>query len=748
MNKILSINTVSLSSILHRTWGTMLVVVTSMLMGAPAIADESTNLGTTVSVGSRIDQDLGDVVSSVSVITSEEIQEQVVSDMSDLFRYEPGLEITGRKGGAQNFNIRGMGADRVMMIKDGVRMNEGYGADGLNDVVGRGFIDVNTLKQVEVAKGAVSALYGADALGGVVSFTTKDPVDYMQGENSYLSLTGVWDGRSDEWGTGATGALRLGNWDFSLTGMYRDSDEPKNYDESLDPASIETSSALFKTVYNINDSKSIKFTYDYYNQDIDRPDNGEDHGTYLNLGPGWEVTSLTRAEQKDTKIYSLKYRDQKGWAFFDTMDLSLDFNETTQKNQNAETHNYPSATVPPGSIRTNFNSDSFEQEILSFTSVLSKALGEGSSVSQMLSYGVDANTTNSVRSKNLSRVLDDGTPNVRPGDGDSAPFPENDTLRVGAYIQDRIELMGGDLAIIPGLRYSYYDMEPKTDPAYDDNQPDPTFTPESNSDSNFSGSLGIAYEFTESLRLTAQYAQGFKVPPYDLAYFSFDHVPIFGGNGIRILPTNDLDPEESDTYELGLQGDVGDFSYDLRAYLSDYEDFISIVYIETVVEPGFFGDVDVDVFQYQNLESVRIKGAELKLNQAVTDSISMFLNASYMDGKDRTTNEYIPTIMPLSGNLGIGYTGLNWYTRGALRFSDAMGKYNDGDFTTAGYGVFDLMAGYTLGEKWVFNLAVLNILDKEYIQYSGVAGREDDGRDLSPLTQPGISVSAGVTFTF
>lgn len=746
MNRNVSAIEVSLPFVIRCVWSTLFVPIATLLLCAPAIAAPAVELGPTVSVGARIEQDLGDVVSSVSVMTSEDIKEQVVSDMSDLFRYEPGIEITGRKGGAQNFLIRGMGADRVMMIKDGVRMNEGYGADGLNDVVGRGFIDVNSLKQVEVAKGAVSALYGADALGGVVNFTTKDPEDYLQGENTHLSTSLEWDGRSDEWGPGIAGALRLGDWSFSLNGMYRDSDEPKNFAENLDPASIETESALFKTVYDISETKSVKFTIDYYNQDIDRPDSGADHGTYLNLGPGWEITALTLKEEKESKIYSIKYQDTGGWAFFDTLDLSFDFNETTQDNERVETHDYPSAP-PPATARSNINRDSYEQEILSFTSVLSKELGTGTSIVQTLSYGADVSTTNSIRPRNLSRILDDGTDNTRPGDGDSTPFPENDTLRAGAYIQDRIELMDGRLAIIPGLRYSYYKLDPKSDPIFEGTPPDPARASQSNSDSDISGQLGIAYDVTDSLRLTAQYAQGFKVPPYDLALFYFDHVP-FGGNGIRILPNQNLVPEESDTYELGLQGTVGDLTYDLRAYLSEYDNFISIEFLETVVEPGFFGPINVDVSQYQNLESVEIKGAEIKLEQALTDSVSIFLNGSYMDGQDTTTNEYIRTTMPLSGNLGVNYTGLSWYARGALRFADAMGKFNAGDMTTAGYGVFDLMAGYRLGEQWEFNLSLLNILDNEYLHYSSVAGTLDDGRDLSPQTEPGRSISARVSYSF
>ncbi|MFC6979258.1 TonB-dependent receptor plug domain-containing protein [Microbulbifer taiwanensis] len=108
-------------------------------------------------VSGRAEKPLKDVAGSVSVVTGDEIEKLQINDMNQLFRYQPGVEVTGRAGGAQNILVRGMGGDRVLIVKDGMRMNEGYGANGLNDVVGRGMIETDTLKQVEVAKGAASS---------------------------------------------------------------------------------------------------------------------------------------------------------------------------------------------------------------------------------------------------------------------------------------------------------------------------------------------------------------------------------------------------------------------------------------------------------------------------------------------------------------------------------------------------------------------------------------------------------------
>ena len=98
-------------------------------------------------------------------------------------------------------------------------------------------------------------------------------------------------------------------------------------------------------------------------------------------------------------------------------------------------------------------------------------------------------------------------------------------------------------------------MTPKADEGYDNVNPDEEYAPEKISDSNVSWRLGTLYKFSDAATAYFNYSQGFKVPPYDLAYFYFDHIP-FSGNVIRIIPAGDLVPEESDSFEIGIRGDI------------------------------------------------------------------------------------------------------------------------------------------------------------------------------------------------
>ena len=83
-----------------------------------------------------------------------------------------------------------------------------------------------------------------------------------------------------------------------------------------------------------------------------------------------------------------------------------------------------------------------------------------------------------------------------------------------------------------------------------------------------------------------------------------------------------------------------------------------------------------------------------------------------------------------------------------MKWTDDMDKVPEGAVTTDGYVTFDLFARYEFSSRLTLNAGIFNMFDKEYIEYSSVAGREDDGTDLSPFTQPGRTFSAQLKYIF
>src|SRR5690606_27252800 len=114
----------------------------------------------------------------------------LVRDIKDLFRDEPGLGVGSSAGrfGIGDIRIRGLGGNRVRIQVDGIPVSDAFEIGAFSNA-NRNFVDLDTLKRVEVVRGPTSALYGSDALGGTVSFVTKDPSDYLgEGRNAYFGF--------------------------------------------------------------------------------------------------------------------------------------------------------------------------------------------------------------------------------------------------------------------------------------------------------------------------------------------------------------------------------------------------------------------------------------------------------------------------------------------------------------------------------------------------------------------------------
>lgn len=721
------------------------IAATLLAMGSPgAIAQDATaeddeqEVENIVVTGSRLEQNIEDVAGSISVMTNVDIEKQMVTNMSQLFRYEPGVYVTGSSGSAQNIVVRGMGADRVLMVKDGMRMNEGYGADGLNDIVGRGFIDVDMIKQVEVAKGAASSLYGADALGGIVAFRTKDPADVLRGKSFAASLNADADGRSSETGAGVIGAFEAGRLAAVVSYKMREGNETTNFADTRPHQDIESNYVLAKSVFAADDDHRLTFMYEHYDQDVATPDDGLPKGEYQGLD-GWTINLQDTMSEKTNDAYQLRYQDDNvGWQILDNFVVTAYVMETEQKDSSRSNYETPEPFGVGGS-RDDIKDYLFAQKTTGVTLSIGKSAG-----AHYLSYGFDWDVSETRRPESRTQIQSIGTVT---GPDSSAPFPKAETERYGVYLQDSIEI-GERLTFVPGLRYDHYTMTPLADPLYDEANPDPESRPQEISDSNVSARLGLVFDLTEDSSLFLQASEGFKVPPYDLAYIYHDNWRAFPG-WYRLIPADDLVPEESDSLELGIRGNAGPISYSLAAYQSEYKNFIQIAYVDTVPDIHPYGiPWNVDVFQYQNVESVEISGLELKLSQEITENIYFFLNAETMDGEDQETGEKLRTLQPVRGTLGLTVIGGAAVYDVMVRWADSMDKNAEGTYTTSGYATVDAFAQFSVTDKLHVNLGFINLLDKEYIEYARIAGIPEDGRDLSLYTEPGRTFSARMKYEF
>ena len=156
----------------------------------------------------RVEQPLSEVLSSVSVISREEIERSQAPSLADLLQGEAGFEFgrTGGPGATASFFLRGQNSTNLVILVDGVRSQvDAYGNLQLTD------IPLQQIEKVEILRGNASALYGDAAIGGVINvFTRKSRIPGAYGQVS------VGSNKTTQVNVGYSGSKDALRYDFSL----------------------------------------------------------------------------------------------------------------------------------------------------------------------------------------------------------------------------------------------------------------------------------------------------------------------------------------------------------------------------------------------------------------------------------------------------------------------------------------------------------------------------------------------------
>ena len=133
-------------------------------------AAENINLDDIVVVASRIPQSRESVIGDVTIINRDEIEHAGQSTLVELLQSQPGVEVTsnGGAGALSNVYLRGSGANQIVLLLDGIRVNSVTAGTTYF-----GNIPLSQIDHIEILRGPASSLYGQDAIGGVIQIFTK-----------------------------------------------------------------------------------------------------------------------------------------------------------------------------------------------------------------------------------------------------------------------------------------------------------------------------------------------------------------------------------------------------------------------------------------------------------------------------------------------------------------------------------------------------------------------------------------------
>lgn len=721
---------------------------------------------------------------TTSVIDRQQMDQHLVTTIRDLVRYEPGVSAIGTAGrfGLDSFNIRGLSGNRTYMEIDGVPMADSFGADiaGGSFRAGRNFIDLDTIKRVEIIRGPVSALYPSDALGGSVILTTKDPADYLQpGRSTYASVKEQYNSVDRSFDT--TAAFAAGNTrnGFLLVADHRDGHETKNQGDAggigatrtkPDPLRYHVNSLLGKYVHTADSGRVDQVIVDASRTRTDT------NGLSQLVPDSFEgfVPDYYRSQDANTR-----FRASVGQSFAHLDSALADTLDWHAYWQLSRTRTLTQTDTP--TIARYFDTLPLQERVLGGRLVAVKHLGDETSVAQTITWGLDVSRTNA-----QSWAQGYGVDKQTGATGSSMAFlpgnypmhliPESDTDRFALFGQDKIDLPGGRLEITPGLRAEHYAYKPKADALY--LAYNPGYVQQDYEKNHVSPKLGVIWHFSKALSAYADYADGFRPPLYSDIAGSWNEQPVPGFN-IAFLPSPNLKAETSRNVEIGLrgQGDAGWFN--VAAYYNRYRDFIWSGYQLPAsdvppwayqIAPGAFYNL---FFQAVNASRAYIKGVEasgqLRLGafNDVLEGWSLRAAASVASGALIQPGDdfYSPlnTIDPAKLVVGVAYDATNW---GMQLVGTGVRRHtllsDPTFFRPGGYGTLDFYAHYAPAQNVTLYFGATNLADRKYwdwgnlnggllgnlVSGNGVNDAGTNGIPADRLTMPGRAVSVAARITF
>ncbi len=686
----------------------------------------------------RLPRAIEDIAGTVSLITAEDMERELAEDLDDLVRFQPGVSMsTARRGGNEGFSIRGIGGNRVLTILDGIRSNDIYHAGPAS--YGRDSIDTDNIKTVELIRGPASALYGADAIGGAVILTSKEPGDYLEADRVALNLRAAAAEADEQYRGGFTAAFQLGDLGLLAQYTHREfSEQEVNGPGSLNPQDGNTDSLLLQLYWDLSPGQQLRFSIDGFDEDV---------AMQLESDIGRSVSNSLGQDQTERLRLGIRYRWQAGLAVFDDLELDLNRQKTVASQTTEQTRTSYSFVNPRdprtygGTSALRKSTFEFNQQTVALNLNLRKTITMDS-LTHSLAYGANLEETDTRRPRNrCDEDLASGQTSCRISAYPFAPpevfpnktIPDTSTTRFGIYLQDELAFGESGLTLIPGARYDRYRMKAMPDPSLDGTGQVSGygFPVESIDEGALSLSLGALYDLNATWSLFGQYAEGYRPPNFAEANQSFVNL----GYQYATIPNPELSAEKSKGLEFGLRASFANASLSVAAYRNRYTNFI---------ESAFAGTRGpISLFQNRNIGKVEIHGAEFNARFYFNEQWQARTALAYARGDNRSASTPLDSVEPLTLVAGLRFDAATGRWGGELLVT-AVGKKSRvatlESVTADSYRVVDLVGNYNVSESARVRFGVFNVFDERYARWINISGLNAESTSaIENAYQPGTS---------
>lgn len=626
--------------------------IAAALLLVSSLSGASAEVLETVSIATKSQKSVDGVAASIEVITQQEIEQLGSDSLKDILEKSAGIIVqygtfpSASAKSKASISIRGMSANGTLLLLDGRRL-----AGEVRNPYDLDRIPAAIIERIEIVKGPMSSLYGADAVGGVINIITKRATQEPQvdasvrygtneeGEAQTLNLGLSLQGKEEAFSYSAYASLittdpyrQSENADVwvknpSGPGKIKPSTTPnpmigKIQDSYEGDVSYREQSSIYtlgsRLAYDVSEDFSVGFDVNYFTEERD--------GTYIgyfhpaNIGAGLPVFNIP-----------VNSKDENS-----RLDLSLDASYVISENLTAQARIYKSTYEKRNTTTAREWAD------MSYAS-------EANSATNGMNADVDLSVAelSVMYTPNENHLMTFGG-EYRDELRRSSVFAQSNDLTKkemdykSLYFQDEWQV-SQKMSLIAGARYD----------AISNAENKPTFR------------IGGLYEFDALAKLRANFAQGYRVPDIRELYIA-KQTP----NGLQIgadVMGYNLLPESTNAYELGLSGRAQNFHYDVVAFYNEVSDMIAQVMgnhngnaaftFENVANAHTYGlETTLDYMIAQNL-STRLFWSELRTQNEETKKALEFQPERMV----RLSLNYKPTKGVALGLIG-RYIGEQYYT--------------------------------------------------------------------------------------
>lgn len=668
----------------------------------------------------RTKKDTFEIPKPVSVVNLRQIVEKAPNNVTELLTDLPGVDVNGVGANQSRPIIRGFRGQRILLMEDGIRMNNSRRQQDFGEIPG--LVDIAEVERVEVVRGPASVLYGSDAIGGVVNIITRLPQYDLEGSEIHGNIGYRYSTADEQNKAFANINGHIGRLGFMFGGNYRkagDYEAPAGSfgqielaeDAPVVDTGVKDHGYNFQLTYNLSKENQISFKYDYYN--------AEDTGFGLIepelYNPGDPRIQIQYPFQKVQK-YTFKYENRELKFLLADHFSFTGYHRANERELNMNIFIPFNIPYLPGAGLKLDSENYTDVKTVGFRLELNKGFK-----SHVFTYGADLFVDNTENTdSNTTRMVGFGPPH--PVTDTTPQVPHARYRSLGIFIQDDISLFSRT-SLILGVRYQNVNARTKDTPGLEG---EPLVD---STDQTVVGTANLIYGITDHLRLVFSVGRGFRSPNLIERFFNG---PTPEGSGFQIRNLK-LKAETSLNFDIG-------FKYRRKSVYLETTFFNNVVYDGIRISPAdseaLIGIVIPegypDVYQNVNVDKLRVQGIEILGKLYFKFGVSLMANFTHMKSKDLTNPEtpYVDTFSS-KFNFSARYDHpkklfwLAYHLRVNGDQKDVLLGNNPLGDIIPGFTVHSLSAGITLFRNSAFpqqlGIIVSNLTNELYSEFSNAS---------------------------